>query len=215
MGIEQERIRVLIADDHPLYREGMARAMRGRPELDLLEVCPDGRLALERIRELEPDVAVLDIRMPGLSGLQIIAALRRDGSPTRGLILSAFHDSALVYDALLAGAAGYLTKDSGRREICEAISRVRQGETVLSPSLQNGLAQQIRQRGHDQGVRLTPREREILVLTAEGCSNPEIGRRLHLAPTTIKTHLQHVYEKLGVSDRTAAVAEAMRQQLLE
>lgn len=215
MEMESERIRVLIADDHPLYREGMARAMRERPELELLEVCSSGRLALGRIRETEPDVAVLDIRMPELGGLQILRALQRDQSRTRALILSAFHDGALVYDALLSGAAGYLTKDSGRREICEAISRVMRGETVLSPSLQGGLAQQIRQRGQDDGPRLSPREREILVLTAEGCSAPEIARRLHLAPTTVKTHLQHAYEKLGVSDRAAAVAEAMRQHLLD
>lgn len=215
MRAGKERISVLVAEDHPLYREGVTRAVRSRPELALVAECEDGREALAQIRELEPDVALLDVRLGGLGGIEIVRALVREESSTRAVLLSAFHDSAIVYDALAAGAAGYLTKDSGRREICEAIERVARGENVLSPSLNSGLARQIRVRSLDEGPRLTPREREILTLTADGCSAPEISRRLHLSPATVKTHLAHVYEKLGVSDRAAAVAEAMRQKLLE
>lgn len=210
-----ERIRVLVADDHPLYRESVMRAVRGRPELELVESCGDGRVALERIRELQPHVAVLDIRLPGLTGVEIAAALARERSQTRPLLLSAFTDAALVYEALAAGAAGYITKDSNRREICEAVERVARDEIVVSPMLSGGLARQIRQRSVDSGPRLTAREHEVLTLTADGRSAPEIARELHLSTATIKTHLQHVYEKLGVSDRAAAVAEAMRQKLLE
>jgi two-component system nitrate/nitrite response regulator NarL len=211
----RERIRVLIAEDHPLYREGIVRAFRDRPELELVETCDDGRLALERIRELRPDVAVLDIRIPGLTGVEVAAALARDGAHTRVLLLSAFTDAALVYEALAAGAAAYVTKDSNRRQICEAVERVARGEIVVSPMLTGGLARQIRQRSVDSGPRLTDREREVLAHTADGLSAPDIARELHLSTATIKTHLQHVYEKLGVSDRAAAVAEAMRQKLLE
>jgi two-component system nitrate/nitrite response regulator NarL len=209
------RISVLIADDHPLYRESVIRAVRDRPELDLLEACDNGRDALARIRELVPDVAVLDIKLPGLTGTEIVRALVRDGAATRPMLLSAFNDAAIVYDALAAGAAGYVTKDAGRREICEAIERVARDEIVVSPALTGGLARQIRQHSVDSGPRLTEREHQILSLTADGLSAPDIGRELHLSPATVKTHLQHVYEKLGVSDRAAAVAEAMRQKLLE
>jgi two-component system nitrate/nitrite response regulator NarL len=215
MDGDHERIRVLVADDHPLYRESVMRAVCGRPELELVESCGDGRTALERIRELEPDVAVLDIRLPGLTGVEIAAALARERSQTRPLLLSAFTDAALVYEALAAGATGYITKDSNRREICEAVERVARDEIVVSPMLSGGLAQQIRQRSVDSGPRLTAREHEVLTLTADGRSAPAIARELHLSTATIKTHLQHVYEKLGVSDRAAAVAEAMRQKLLE
>ena len=160
-------------------------------------------------------MAVLDIRLPGLTGIEIAAALARDRGTTRPLLLSAFTDAATVYEALAAGAAGYITKDSGRREICEAIERVARDEIVVSPMLTGGLARQIRQRAVSSGPRLTAREHEVLTLTADGRSAPEIGRELHLSTATVKTHLQHVYEKLGVSDRAAAVAEAMRQKLLE
>jgi two-component system nitrate/nitrite response regulator NarL len=215
MDPSDQRLRVLVADDHPLYRESVMRAVRERAELELVASCDNGRLALDEIRRLVPDVAVLDIKLPGLSGIEIVKALVRDGASTRPLLLSAFTDAPIVYDALAVGANGYITKDSGRREICEAIERVARDEIVVSPMLTGGLARQIRQRSVDSGPRLTEREHEVLSMTADGLSAPAIGKQLHLGTTTVKTHLQHVYEKLGVSDRAAAVAEAMRQNLLE
>ena len=209
------RVRVLVADDHPLYREALADTVRQRPDLELVAKVASGREALAEIRNRPPDVAVLEVKMPDLDGMDVVDAVTRDDLPTRVVLLSAFVDSALAYRALGAGAAGYLSKDSTGERICDAIAAVSRGETVLDPAAQAGVAHEIRMRVEDERPALTSREREILRLTADGCSAPQIAERLYLSPTTVRTHLQHLYDKLGVSDRAAAVAEAMRRRLLE
>ena len=216
MNARGKRATVLIADDHPLYREGLARAVSSRPDLELVGEASDGRTALEEIQQLAPDVAVLDMRMPGLKGLEVVEALTRDGSPTRVLVLSASSESALVYAAVAAGAAGYWSKDAQRDAICDAIAAVARGQHVLDPSLQSGVFSEIHAREVDTGRPvLTSREHEILIYIAQGKTAPAIGAELYLSTATVKTHLAHLYEKLGVSDRAAAVAEAMRRGLLE
>jgi two-component system nitrate/nitrite response regulator NarL len=209
------RVRVLVADDHPLFREALAETIDQRPELELVAKVASGREALAEIQGTPPDVAVLDMKMPELDGMDVVDAVTRDELPTRVLLLSAFLDSSLGYRALGAGAAGYLSKDATGERICEAILAVALGETVLDPEIQAGVAREIRMRVENERPALTSREREILRLTADGCSAPQIAEQLYLSPTTVRTHLQHLYEKLGVSDRAAAVAEAMRQRLLE
>lgn len=209
-----DRVRVLVADDHPLFREGVARAIRDRPDLELVAETGDGTAALERIRELAPDVALLDVRLPGIDGPGVLKALRRDGDATAVLFLSAFTDGDVVHPALSAGASGYLSKEATRDEICDAIAAVARGETVLSRDAQAGVVRALHHRGTAADAVLTPREREVLTLTAAGVSAPEIGRRLFLSPATVKTHLQRTYEKLGVDDRAAAVAEAIRRGLI-
>lgn len=211
----QPRVSVLVADDHPLYRDGITRAIRARPDLELVAEAADGRDALVLIQELVPDVAVVDVSMPSLSGIQVVTALADVECPTRVLVLTAFTDSDRVYDALAAGARGYLLKDVDRVKICDAIRRVARGRTVFSPDLHDGIAEQIRAHRHDPRPRLTRREREILMLAAEGRSAPEIARLLFLSPATIKTHLSNIYDKLGVSDRAAAVAKALREGVLQ
>jgi two-component system nitrate/nitrite response regulator NarL len=216
MSTRQQRVRVLVADDHPLYREGIVRAIKDRPDLELVGEAADGREALDSIKGLDPDVAVLDIRMPELEGTQVLSALRRDGVQTEVLFLSAFMESELAYKTVAEGAKGYLSKESSRQEICDAIITVARGGTALAPEVQAGLAQEIRVRERADGrPNLTPRETEVLNMIAEGMSAPDIAREIHLSPTTVKTHLHTLYEKLGVSDRAAAVAEAMRRGLLE
>ena len=210
----RSRIRVFVADDHPLYREGVVRAIRERPELELVGQCGDGRDALAQVEELAPDVLLLDMRLPSLTGLQVITALADTSSPTRVVVLSAFNEGALVYDSIAAGAHGYVIKDADRDTICTAISAVARGNTFFSTTLHDGLAEQIRAHRQDERPRLSAREREILTLTAEGRSSPEIARLLFLSTSTVKTHLQHIYEKLDVSDRAAAVAKALREGVL-
>lgn len=215
MAEAQSRVRVYVADDHPLYREGLLRTLAERAEFELVGASADGRKAVADIERLRPDVAVLDARMPELDGMGVIRQIKEQGLPTRVLLLSGYAESDLVYGAIASGATGFLSKEAGRRAICEAVARVARGEVVLAPGLQAGLVSEIRQRAGDDRPNLTPREREVLVLAATGCSAPEMGRRLHLSTTTVKTHLKNLYAKLGVSDRAAAVAEAMRRGLLE
>ena len=210
------RTTVLIADDHPLFREAIARVIEGRPDLELVAEAVDGQAALEKIRELSPDVAVIDVRMPELDGSAVLVALREEGLPTNVVFLSAFLDSKTVYDAVAAGAKAYLSKEADSEEIVEAIAAAARGDTILGPEVQTGLAEEIRSREQTEArPRLSDREHEVLRLIAQGLSAPEIGERIHLSTATVKTHLQHLYEKLGVSERAAAVAEGMRRGLVD
>ena len=209
------RLTILIADDHPVYRQGLERAIGEHPELDLVGSTADGRQALERIHELEPDVAVVDVRMPGLDGLKIVGAVQRDGLRTRVMLLTGYEDSGAAYKALAQGAAGYVSKASDHTELCESIVAAGRGETVIAPQFAAGIATEIQLRETSDRPTLTARETEVLRLLAEGRTAARIGDELHLSEATVKTHLNNLYEKLGVSDRAAAVATAMRWGLLE
>jgi two-component system nitrate/nitrite response regulator NarL len=208
-------VRVLAADGQPLYRDAIARAIRERPELELVGQAGNGREALDAIGTEEPDVAVIDRALTGLTGEQVLNAVARDGLRTRVVLIAAQAEPGEVYAALADGAAGYLTKDASARDLCDAITAVARGRTVLAPELQAAVAGEIRLRAPRDRPLMTQREREMLALIAEGLSAPQIGLALHLSTATVKTHLQHIYGKLGVSERAAAVAEAMRRGLLE
>jgi two-component system, NarL family, nitrate/nitrite response regulator NarL len=210
-----KKVRVVVGDDHPLFRDGVVRALASSREIDVVAEADDGASALELIKTHQPDVALLDYRMPGLDGAQVAAAVKRDELPTRVLLVSAHDESAIVYHALAEGAAGFLPKESTRSEIVTAVLNCAKGRDVLSPGLAAGLAGEVRRRAEPAGPVLSPREREVLTLIARGSSIPAMAKELYLAPSTVKTHVQRLYEKLGVSDRAAAVAEAMRRRLLE
>jgi two-component system nitrate/nitrite response regulator NarL len=209
------RTRVLVADGHPLFLQALVGAIRQLPELELAGAAADGVDAIAGIEALRPDVAVLDVRLRGLSGQKVLELARAKGVRMRIIFLSAHLESDLIYAALAGGAAGYLSKNADREAICDAVVAVARGEIVLSPAVQGGLVGAIRARdAHDRPV-LTARERAVLALAAEGCTTAEIAARLRVASATVKTHLQHVYEKLDARDRTGAVAAAMRRGLLE
>lgn len=210
-----DKVRVVVGDDHPLFRDGVVRALLASGSVEVVGEADDGSAALALIRELEPRVALLDYRMPHLDGAQVAAAVRRDELPTRVLLLSAHDEAAIVYHALQEGAAGFLPKESTRSEIVHAVLECAKGHDVLPSALAAGLAGEVRRHGEPTGPALSAREREVLVLIAEGMSVPAIAAKLYLAPSTVKTHVQRLYEKLGVSDRAAAVAESMRRGLLE
>jgi two-component system nitrate/nitrite response regulator NarL len=209
------RVRVLVADDHPVFREGMVRALEADPRAEVVAEAGDGRAALHLIATERPEIALLDYKLPELDGVEVVRAVIRDGLPTRILLLSAYDDSSIVYEALTAGASGYLPKDASRDEIISAVFAVARGESVLPPQFVSGLLGEIRMRSPSETTALSDRERQILRLVADGKSFAEIGASLFIGVTTVKTHVQHVYEKLGVSDRAAAVAEAMRRHLIE
>lgn len=212
---DRSRVGVVVADDHPLYRDGLVRVLRERAEIDVLAQAEDGRQALDRIREHRPDVAVLDIGLPEIDGLGVLDAVKREALPTRALFISALEDSATVYRAISFGAEAYLPKSSTASEIVNVVLAVARGETVISPAIQYGLAREIRmRRPTDDRPVLSPRELEVLRLAADGLTAVEIGDQLYLSKTTVRTHLQHVYEKLGVTDRVAAVTQALRRGIL-
>jgi two-component system nitrate/nitrite response regulator NarL len=210
-----KRVRVLVADDHPLYREGVVRALSASGQVEVIGEAEDGRGALDQIKEHEPDVALIDYKLPELDGVAVTNAVLRDHLPTRVLIVSAFTDSGVVYQALETGAAGFVSKEARREQIVDAVLACARGENVVPPEIAAGLVSEIRLRKQDDRPALTQREHEILRLIASGKSLPEIAKELYLGLTTVKTHVQHLYEKLGVSDRAAAVASAMRRGLIE
>jgi two-component system nitrate/nitrite response regulator NarL len=214
-GVTGEKVRVVVGDDHPLFRDGVVRALNSSGSIDVVAEADDGVSALALIREHSPQVALLDYRMPGLDGAQVAAAVKRDKLPTRVLLISAHDESAIVYSALQEGAAGFISKESSRAELVDAVLNCAKGRDVVAPNLAAGLVGEIQRRNTSDAPTLSAREREVLVLIAGGQTIPAMAKQMYLAPSTVKTHVQRLYEKLGVGDRGAAVAEAMRRGLLE
>jgi two-component system, NarL family, nitrate/nitrite response regulator NarL len=208
-------VTVVVVDDHPFFRDGVARGLTQSGRIRVLGEAEDGHRALEVIALEKPEVAVVDYQMPDMDGIAVVRALKRDDSPTRVLLLSALTDSAIVFQALEEGASGYLAKDSSRAEIVDAVIRVAKGDTVVPPSLTVGLVEQIRLRSQPDALVLSERERQIVQGFARGLSIPQLAEELFIGTSTVKTYAQRLYEKLGVSDRAAAVAEAMRRGLLD
>jgi two-component system nitrate/nitrite response regulator NarL len=204
---------VYIAEDHPVFLDAVARAVRARPDFELVGTAGDGGTAIEEIRVVKPAVALLDQRLPVLDGVEVVRAIGRDGLATRVVMLSADDSSSLVYDVLKLGVAGFLTKAANMSDICDAVAAVARGETVLDPEVQSRLVHELRER--DERPVLTNREAEVLRLIAEGLSAPKIGARLFISSSTVKTHVKSILEKFGVNDRAAAVAEAMRRGLID
>ena len=208
-------VRVVVADDHPVFLDGLARIVSRAAELTLVATARDGRVALDQIRAERPDVALIDLELPDVDGFRVIETVRREALPTRVLVISASVDSAKVYRAMEAGAAGYVPKVAGDATIRDAIVGVARGETQLVGELLDGLATEIRlRRDHAPGPSLTPRELDVLRLAADGHPNAEIARQLLVSTATVKSHLQSVFEKLEAPDRAAAVARAIRRGLV-
>jgi two-component system nitrate/nitrite response regulator NarL len=213
-NLAMPRLRVVVADDHPLFLFALAHAVEARPELELVARASTGVEALDAVRRERPELAVLDVQMPGLTGLAVLEAIVREDLPTRVLFLTGAVEPPAAYDLVQAGAAGVLEKDALPDAIGEALVRIAAGETVLAPSVQAALVSGVRER-REPPVALSRRERDMLVGLARGLSGPQIAAELHLSPSTVKTHLQRLYDRLGVSDRAAAVAEGMRRGLIE
>jgi DNA-binding NarL/FixJ family response regulator len=206
-----EPIRVLVADDHPPLRLGLRALLERRPEVQVVAEAGDGETALAMLETLQPDVAILDIRLPRRDGLALAREIRRRGWPIRILLLSAYDDEALIREAMAVGVEGYLLKSEGLEAIAAAVQSVARGLTAFSPEIL-ARARGLPERG---GEGLTEREREILELVAEGLTNRAIAQRLGLSPRTVEYHLGQIFQRLGVSSRAAAVKEAMRRGWLQ
>lgn len=208
-------ITVVVADDHPIFLEGLVQALEQRSDLEVVGSATTGPDALQLVQELLPDVALLDLRLPGMTGVDVLTIIRRDDLRSRVLVLSGETASGAVYSAVQAGADGFLTKETDRRTIGDAIVSVARGGTILTPEAQAALTLEVRGRTADDTPALSPREREVLKMMAEGASGPEIAAALQIGTATVKTHTQNIYGKLGVSERAAAVAIAMRRRIIE
>lgn len=208
-------ITVFIADDHPVYREGLAQNWESVPQIQVVGTAGDGKNALAAIRELKPDVAVMDLNLPELDGMQVLETLFAEDSPTSVLVLTAYMDSTSVFRAFTHGARGFLEKAASFSEITDAVLQIGAGGTIIAPFAQDVLARELRTRQDtSQRAVLSPREIEILRLAADGYSGQKIASELHISLATVKTHLQHIYDKLDVSDRASAVAQAIRRGFL-
>lgn len=215
MSSSDRKVTVVVGDDHPVYREGVVRALDNSGRTQVVAAVGNGADALAAVREHRPDVALLDYKMPGLDGIAVAHAVARDHLATRVLLLSATTEGSVVYRAIQDGAAGYLSKEADRDDIVAGVVACARGESVIPPELVTSLATQVHQHAHSAAPLLSGREQEILRLIADGKTVPEMAAELILAQTTIKTHIRRLYEKLGVSDRGAAVAYAMRNHILE
>ncbi|AXB45464.1 response regulator transcription factor [Amycolatopsis albispora] len=204
-------IRILLVDDHPVVREGLRGMLDTEPDLTVVGEAGSGEEAVAQSRVKEPDVVLMDLRMPGLDGVGATRQILRADPSRRVVVLTTYETDADILRAVEAGAAGYLLKDASRAELAGAIRAAARGETVLAPSVAGRLVKQVRT---PTGPQLSPREVEVLHLVARGHTNGEIGRALHISEATVKTHLLRVFGKLDVSDRTAAVTTAMSLGLL-
>ena len=204
-------IRLLIADDHPVVRDGLRGIFEASGEFEVAGEAANGREAVDRAAALRPDVVLMDLRMPVLDGVSAIRLLAEKGVSARVLVLTTFDTDTDVVPAIEAGATGYLLKDSPPDELLRGVRAAARGEAVLSPSVATRLLGQVRQPAREP---LSQRELDILGLIAQGCSNREAAARLFISEATVKTHVLHIYAKLGVNDRAAAVATGFERGLL-
>lgn len=202
-------IRVLVADDHPIVRSGIVGLLDAADDIEVVGEAATGREAVDRARALRPDLVLMDLRMPELDGTEATAAIVEELPGTRILILTTYESDDHILGAIEAGAAGYLLKAAPSEEIVAGVRAVIGGETVLAPSIAATLVKRMRRTENATSVSLSPRELDVLRLVAAGRSNPQIARELFIGEATVKTHLLHAYEKLGVSDRTQATLRAL------
>ncbi|WP_151526342.1 response regulator [Serinicoccus kebangsaanensis] len=199
-------IRLVVVDDHPVVRDGIRSMLAAVPDFDVVGEAASGPEAVTMVRRVDPDVVVMDLRMPGGGGVDAVRALRDQGSRAAVLVLTTFDTDSDTVAAIEAGATGYLLKDTPSTQLFEAVRATAAGETVLSPAVSARLASHVREPSRSGTVSV--REREVLTLVARGRSNRLIAQDLFISEATVKTHLGHIYDKLGVADRAAAVARA-------
>lgn len=204
-------IRIVIADDHPIFRAGVMGLLSAQEDFQVVGEASNGREAVAIVRHASPDVLLIDLQMPELDGVGAIKQLKEVAPGTRILVLTTYDSDGDILRAVEAGATGYMLKDTPREELFKAIRATARGESVLSPAVASKLVG--RARGPSERA-LSARELEVLTLVARGVSNKIIGKDLRISEATVKTHLIHIFAKLGVDDRTAAVTAAMEKGML-
>ena len=206
-----EQIRLIIADDHPVVRTGLRGMLAGQPDLEVVGEAASGAEAVALAVQERPHVVLMDLRMPEMDGVTATAEIKTQQPETHILVLTTYDTDADILRAIEAGATGYLLKDAPRDELFRAVRATARGEAVLAPTVAARLMGQVRKPAEEA---LSAREIEVLSLVAGGASNKEIGRQLHISEATVKSHLIHIFGKLGVTDRTAAVTTALKRSIL-
>ena len=204
-------IRLVIVDDHPVVRDGLRGMLESQPDFEVVGEGANGEEAVQLASSLEPEVMLMDLRMPVMDGVTALEQIKTSSPKVKVLVLTTYDSDADILPAIEAGAMGYLLKDTSRDDLYAAIKATARGETVLSPGVAARIIGQMRAPAEEK---LSSRELEVLQLVAEGHSNNEIGDRLHISQATVKSHLIHIFDKLGVNDRTAAVTVALRRGIL-
>ncbi len=205
---QPKKIRLLLVDDHIVLRMGVTTATNGEPDMEVVADAENGTEAIKAYRAHRPDVVVLDLRMHGINGIETIKVLRDEFREARVLVFSNYAGGDEVYQALRAGACGFVVKDMALDRLLEAIRKVHQGEQYLPPEIATRMSERV-------VSQLSPRELEVLRLVAKGLSNKEIGASLHVVEGTIKIHLTNILAKLGVSDRTQAILAAVKRGIIQ
>ncbi len=204
-------IRVLLVDDHPVVRAGIEGILNSQTDIEVVGEASDGIEAICLNQTLQPDVILMDLQMPKMDGVTAIKAIHEQANPPHILVLTTYDTDADIVQAIQAGATGYLLKDTPREDFFAAVRQVARGESVLTPVVASRLMARMRAPAEEQ---LSGREFEVLTLVSQGHSNKDIAKQLHISTATVKTHLIHIYGKLGVSDRTAAVTTALEKGIL-
>ena len=217
--MEKKAIRVMVVDDHPVFRKGLISVLSDRPEFTIVGQATNGTEAITRATELQPDVIVMDVRMPDCSGVEATAALQQVTPSTKVLMLTVSDENDDLFAAMEAGARGYLLKSAELEGLISAIKVVAAGDVIITPvmaaRLMNELRQGGRHRADEDFNELSPREKKVMQLVAQGSSNKEIAAALSISETTVKAHLRAILEKLHVKNRAQAAAKAMSRGLLK
>jgi DNA-binding NarL/FixJ family response regulator len=208
------RIRILVADDHPMLREGLVAVLGTQPDFDVVGEAADGSEVVRLAEKLHPDVILLDLEMPGVDGVSALERLRNIGSEARTIVFTAYDTDERILRSLRAGARGYLLKGASRAEIFDAIRTVHSGGSLLEPAVTTRLLEHLEQ-GDERPSDLTPRELEVLTLLARGLKNAEIAGELFISERTVKFHVSSILAKLGAENRTEAARIAVRRGLVE
>jgi DNA-binding NarL/FixJ family response regulator len=206
-----ENIRLLISDDHPVVRAGLRGMLSAESDFEVVGEATNGAEAVALTGELRPDIVLMDLRMPEMDGVTAISHIKEEYPETQVLVLTTYESDADILRAIETGATGYLLKDAPREELFGAIRTAAQGKSPLAPNVATRLMQRMRELDEEA---LSAREIEVLELVASGTSNKEIAKRLWVSETTVKSHMLHIFDKLGVTDRTAAVTEALKRGII-